>query len=194
MPAWKEEIEEAIEEGVEIRFLTAPVRMITKNEKIEKLECVKMKLGDLDSSGRRKPVQIENSEFLLDIDTLVPAISQGPLIGGLASDNSLKLTKWNTIEVDQDTLYTGADGVFAGGDVVLGPKTVTEAMSHGKIAAEMIDKYIKGEELTRKYDVTIPAAEVGIVEMSDEDIEQLKRFKAPMLEILKEKIILMRLN
>ena len=133
--------------------------------------------------------QKQGSEFIIEIDTLVPAISQEPDIDFVSSENGdgFKLSKWNTIEVNDETYYTGSDGIFAGGDVVLGPKTVTEAMSHGKVAARMIDKYIKGEELTREYSVTKPAADVAIVEMTEEEIESLERFDIPMLEMAQRK-------
>jgi NADH-quinone oxidoreductase subunit F len=186
MPAWEEEVDEAIAEGIDIQFLVAPVKVITEKGRVSKLECIRMELGDVDRSGRRKPVPIEGSGFTIDIDTLVPAISQEPDIGQLISGEAakqLKLSKWNTIEVDGETLYCGAEGIFAGGDVVLGPKTVTEAMSHGMIAAEMIDKYIKGEPLLRQYSVTKPAMDVPLMEMSEEEIESLQRFEMPMLDV-----------
>jgi len=183
MPAWQEEIDEAIREGIDIEYLVAPVRAIAENGRIKKLECIRMELGDIDKSGRRRPVPKEGSEFMIEIDTLVPAISQEPDIGFIPNENGkINISKWNTILVNEETYYTGSDGIFAGGDVVLGPKTVTEAMSHGKVAAEMIDKYIKGEELTRKYSVTKPAADVAIIEMTEEEIESLERFDIPMLE------------
>ncbi|MEI7615330.1 MAG: hypothetical protein WCJ54_01355 [Actinomycetota bacterium] len=79
-------------------------------------------------------------------------------------------------------MYAGEEKVFAGGDVVSGPGTVTQAMADGKAAAKMIDKFIRGEELIMQYEVTKPAAEVELLEMTDEEIESLKRFKMPMLE------------
>jgi NADH-quinone oxidoreductase subunit F len=182
MPAWEEEVNEAIKEGIEIDFLVAPVRLISENGKISKLECIRMELGDIDKSGRRKPVPKEGSEFMIDIDTLVPAISQEPDIDLIAGSNGLKLSKWKTIEVDPETMYAGEDKVFAGGDVVTGPGTVTKAMADGKAAAKMIDKFIKGEELVMEYKVTRPAANVELLEMTDEEIENLQRFKMPMLE------------
>jgi len=186
MPAWEEEVDEAIAEGIDIQFLVAPVKVITEKGRVSRLECIRMELGDVDRSGRRKPVPVEGSGFTIDIDTLVPAISQEPDIGQLISGEAarhLKLSKWNTIEVDGETLYCGTEGIFAGGDVVLGPKTVTEAMSHGMIAAEMIDKYIKGEPLVRHYSVTKPAMDVPLMEMSEEEIESLQRFEMPMLDV-----------
>jgi NADH-quinone oxidoreductase subunit F len=183
MPAWQEEIDEALKEGVEVKYLTAPLKVISQNKKVKRLRCVKMKLGEVDKSGRRKPVPVEGSEFEIDIDTLVPAISQKPELKGIVSDNNLKISKWDTVEVNEETLYTGYDGIFAGGDVVLGPSTVTDAISQGKIAADMINKYIRGEKLKRDYKVTRPAMEVELVEMKEEEIESLERFDIPLIDV-----------
>ncbi len=186
MPAWEEEVDEALREGIDIQFLTAPVKVIGQRGMVKQLECIRMELGDVDKSGRRRPVPVQGSEFMVDIDTLVPAISQEPDIGAITvsgTTGQISLSKWSTVEVDEETLYTGINGIFAGGDVVLGPKTVTEAMAHGKIAAEMIDKYLQGQPMVRNYSVTKPAADVPLIEMSEEEIENLQRFEMPMLEV-----------
>ncbi|MBM3706177.1 MAG: 4Fe-4S ferredoxin, partial [Actinobacteria bacterium] len=184
MPAWSEEVDEAMAEGIDIQFLVAPVRVIAEKGKVKQLECIRMELGQTDKSGRARPVPLKGSEFIMDIDTLVPAISQEPEIKWITDgQDGFKLTKWNTIDVDVETMFTGQEGIFAGGDVVLGPKTVTEAMSHGKIAAQMIDKYIKGEEIKRDYKVTQPAADVDVFEMTEEEVENLRRYEMPMLAI-----------
>ncbi len=184
MPAEKEEIEEAIKEGIEIQYLTAPVKIGTKDGCLEQLECVKMELGDMDKSGRRRPVPLKGSEFTIKLDTLVAAISQQPKIEDM-KDKELKFSKWNTIEIDPETLYTGKEGVFAGGDAVHGPWTVTGAMSHGKIAANMIDKYVSGQKLEREYGVTRPAMDVCVVELSEEEIDNLKRSELPKIAVSK---------
>ena len=93
----------------------------------------------------------------------------------LTNENGLKISQWNSIEVDPETLQTNIDGIFAGGDVVTGPNTVTDAMAHGKIAAQMIEKYIRGEKLERKYEVTRPILRVEPVQLSEEELESLKR-------------------
>ena len=100
----------------------------------------------------------------------------------------MKFTKWDTVEADPETLYTGVDGVFAGGDVVSGPDTVTKAISDGKIAASMIQKYIKGEPLTREYKVTQPAMLVEAVELTDEQIEAIKEPTIPVLPVEKREL------
>jgi NADH-quinone oxidoreductase subunit F len=183
MPAIKSEIEEALLEGIDIQFLAAPVNVLSNNGKIEGIECIRMELSDMDESGRRRPVPIEGSEFKVDIDTLILAISQEPDVSLLAGENGLKVSSWSTLEVDPETLVTNVEGIFAGGDVVSGPNTVTGAMSHGKIAAQMIDKYVCGEKLERKYEVTRPAARVEAVELSEEEVRSLKRPEMPAIPI-----------
>jgi NADH-quinone oxidoreductase subunit F len=141
MPASAEEVEGAIEEGVKIRFLSAPSRITTKSGKLE-LECQAMSLGDIDASGRRRPEPIEGGEFTMSFDTIIAAIGQRPEI---PSRFELSLGRGNTITVDPDSLATDKEGVFAGGDVVKGPASVIEAIAHGRLAAVSIDKYLGGE-------------------------------------------------
>jgi NADH-quinone oxidoreductase subunit F len=183
MPAIPSEIEEAITEGIDIQFLVAPTKVISSNGKTEALECIKMKLGDLDESGRRRPIPIEGSTFKIEVDSLILAISQEPDVSLLTIENGLKVSAWNTIEVDPETLYTNVEGIFAGGDVVSGPNTVTGAMAHGKTAAKMIDKYIRGEKLEVKYEVTRPAVYVEACELSEEEIKTLKRPEMPAIPV-----------
>jgi NADH-quinone oxidoreductase subunit F len=182
MPAIKSEIEEAIIEGIDIQFLAAPTKVLSSNGKMEAIEAIRMELGDVDASGRRRPVPITGSEFIVDVDTLILAISQEPDVS-LLNGNGLNISKWNTIEVDPETLHTNIEGVFAGGDVVTGPNTVTEAMAHGKVAAQMIDKYIRGDKLERKYKVTRPAVRVKSLELTEEEIKELKKPKMPSMPV-----------
>ncbi len=183
MPAIKSEIEEALLEGIDIQFLAAPIKVLSDNGKIEAIECIRMKLSDVDESGRRRPVPIEGSEFKVDVDTLILAISQEPEVSLLVGENGLEVSAWNTLEVDPETLLTNVEGIFAGGDVVSGPNTVTAAMSHGKIAAQMIDKYVRGEKLERKYEVTRPAVRVEAMELSEEETKNLKRPEMPSIPV-----------
>ncbi len=183
MPAIKSEIEEAIIEGIDIQLLVTPIKVLSSNGKIKAIECIRMELGDIDESGRRRPVPIPGSEFKVKVDSLILAISQEPDVSLLASGNGLKISEWSTIEVDPETLYANVEGIFAGGDVVSGPNTVTEAMAHGKIAAQMIDKYIRGEKLERKYEKTRPAMHVEPLQLSEEEIKSLKRPEMPSIPV-----------
>jgi NADH-quinone oxidoreductase subunit F len=183
MPAAKEEVEELDREGIEIQFLVAPVKALRHDGHLSGLECIRMELGEVDASGRRRPVPVEGSEFTVAIDTLIPAIGQEPDVAAFADGNGLKLSRWNTLEVDPETLYTGADGIFAGGDVVSGPATVVEAMAHGKSTAQMIHKYIQQQPVARDYRVTRPAVDVDVVELSDTEIETLRKPEMPLLPL-----------
>ena len=140
MPASGEEIEEALLEGVKIEFLAAPIRIERGNGAVE-LTCIRMELGAVDESGRRRPVPIEGNEFSLPFDTVIAAIGQVP---EAPEKFGLPLERGNTIQVDDDTLATTREGVFAGGDTVTGPATVIEAIAAGRQAAVSIDKYLGG--------------------------------------------------
>jgi NADH-quinone oxidoreductase subunit F len=183
MPANEEEIEGALEEGVKIEFLTLPVEAISENGKLTKIKCIRMALGEFDESGRRRPVPLEGSEFDLEVDTLIPAIGQKPNLDFLSGNSGLNVTKWNTLEVDPETMVTNIEGIFAGGDVVTGPSTVLAAMKAGKMTAESIHKYLRGESLEREYKPTQPRMEVPPVEISIEEAMSLERPKIPCLSV-----------
>jgi len=183
MPAIPSEIEEAILEGIDIQYLVTPIGVLSNNGKITGIECIRMKLGEVDESGRRRPLPIEGSEFKVDVDTLILAISQEPDVSLIAGENGLRVSAWSTLEVDPETLQTNVEGIFAGGDVVSGPNTVTGAMAHGKRAAQMIDKYVRGEELKVEYKVTRPAVHVEAIELSDEEVKSLKRPDMPSIPV-----------
>ncbi len=183
MPAFKEEIEAAIEEGVEIKFLTAPSKIITENGRIKSLELVKMELGEMDSSQRRRPIPIKGSEFTVDLDYLIIAIGQDPDVSFLDNFTGISISKRNTIEVSNETFQTNIPGVFAGGDVVSGASTVIEAMSAGITAAKMIDKYLSGQKVERTYKVTRPSMYPPPVELTDEEIEHAARPKIPAIPV-----------
>lgn len=142
-PARVEEIHHAEEEGVKFNWLTAPVRIIGDERGwVKAMECIRMELGEPDSSGRRRPVPVEGSEFLFEVDTVVYAIgtSANPIIA--QTTPGLKLNKWGYIEVDPATQMTSLPGVFAGGDIVTGGATVILAMGAGRTAAKAMLKYM----------------------------------------------------
>ena len=143
MPARVEELHHAKEEGVEFCLLQNPKRVIgDENSRVQAIEILKYELGGPDASGRRKPVVIPGSEFILPVDTVIIAIGNGanPLIG--QTTPGLALNKWGNIVVDE-SCKTSLDGVYAGGDIVLGAATVILAMGQGRIAAAAINDYLK---------------------------------------------------
>lgn len=141
MPAGHAEVEDAVKEGVKIRYLTTPVEFLG-NGNVQKVRCIEMRLGKLDESGRRRPVPIENSEFEIKTDTIILAIGYVPEAEALR-DNGLVLSKDSTVIVKDETGATNLKGVFAGGDVVSGPLSVIEAIADGKRAADAIHHYFR---------------------------------------------------
>lgn len=144
MPARLEEIHHAKEEGIEFRILTNPVKILNdSNGKVAGIECQIMELGEPDASGRRRPVAVEGSNFVLDVDTVVMSIgtSPNPLIR--STTKGLETNKKGCLIVNEDTNETTRQGIYAGGDAVTGAATVILAMGAGKKAAESIDDYLK---------------------------------------------------
>ena len=147
MPANEVEIEECAEEGVEIMTLTAPVRVVGKDGRVTGLECIKMELGDADESGRRRPVPVEGSEFVLEADTVIPAIGQESDWACLTDECACTLSQWGTMNVDPVTLQSEDPDIFSGGDAVSGPATVVDAIAAGRQAAISMDRFMRGEDL-----------------------------------------------
>ena len=145
MPANESEIKEAEEEGVKIKYLTLPVKVNCDGNELKTVTFVKMRLGELDASGRARPIQIEGSEFEVKLDTLLKAISELPDLSWVPTGSPLKeiVTRWNTIDVEERFHSTNIPGVFASGDVTTGPALVINSVLSGRIAAIEIDKYLK---------------------------------------------------
>jgi len=183
MPAFKEEVDDALKEGIDIRFLANPTKVHLDGGRIKAIDCIQMELGDFDSSGRRRPVAIEGSEFTLEIDTLITAIGERPDTGYVGEQSGLKLTRWDSIEANEETMATDVEGVFAGGDAVTGPNTVIEAIAAGQTAAESIRRYIDGESLERTYEVTKPYLKVDAVSVPDEEMMNASRAHAEELPV-----------
>lgn len=146
MPARREEIEHAKEEGIIFRLLTNPVRILGDEKfNVKAVECIKMELGEPDASGRRSPVPVESSEFTIPADVVVIAIGTSPNPIIFKGSEGLEQTRKGTVVADEETGATSKCGVFAGGDVVTGAATVISAMGAGKKAARAIDEYLKGK-------------------------------------------------
>ena len=155
LPARKEEVEHAMEEGIEFRLLNNPTKIIgfenpddrrdPRNGFVTGMECIKMELGEPDASGRRSPVEVPGSEFVLDVDCVIIAIgtSPNPLIK--STTEGLNVNRKGGIVVEEATGLTSREGVYAGGDAVTGAATVILAMGAGKTAAKAIDEYLSGK-------------------------------------------------
>jgi NADPH-dependent glutamate synthase beta subunit-like oxidoreductase len=145
MPASPWEIKEAEEEGIKIEFLAAPKTIIGENGRVTGIECVKMELGEPDETGRRCPIPIQGSEFIKPTGTVIIAVGHFP--NTIFLPEMVEITEKRTIAVDPITLETDFSGIFAGGDAVLGPATLMEAILAGKHAATSIDSYLSGVSL-----------------------------------------------
>jgi glutamate synthase (NADPH/NADH) small chain len=143
LPARAEEVEHAREEGINFQLLTNPVRFIEKDGAIAGAECIRMELGEPDESGRRRPIPIPGSEFIIEADTVVIAVGNGPHPLVPRTTPGLELTRRGNIVADPETGQTSKKGVFAGGDIVTGAATVIQAMGAGKRAAAAIDRYLQ---------------------------------------------------
>ncbi|UWG95657.1 FAD-dependent oxidoreductase [Dehalobacter sp. DCM] len=178
MPADAREINDMIEEGVEIIPLVAPVRFIGK-EAIEEIECVRMELCGFDSAGRRKPKIQEGSNFTINVDMVIPAVSQSSDLPFVKKEE-VEMTEWGTFITDKETLMTTMEGVFAGGDVARGSDVAITAIADGKKAAISIDLYLGGKGVLNKGEaIAIPAP-------ADQD-ELVEHARFPMEVIEPEK-------
>ena len=146
MPANSLEIEAALQEGVQITYLASPIGILGENGRVAGVQCLRNKLGEPDASGRRRPVPIESSEFMIECDTIFPAIGQEPDLAWLNGEPRLEISRRNRLVVDEKTLQTNIPGFFAGGDAVTGPATVVQAIAAGHRAAVSIDCYLRGED------------------------------------------------
>jgi NADH-quinone oxidoreductase subunit F len=182
MPAYEAEIREALQEGVKIIPLAQPVRIIGDAEyRVTRVEYMKMKLGEFDSSGRRRSVPSDEPNQFIEADLVIPAISQYADLPFIPVED-IGRTQWGTFTVDQDTMMTTMKGVFAGGDIVRGPDSVIQAIADGKKAAIAIDRFFGGRgALNRGEEIKLPRLQ------DDDDVVELPRYPLDMLELEKRK-------
>ncbi|MGD9248889.1 MAG: FAD-dependent oxidoreductase [Desulfobacteraceae bacterium] len=151
MPANEVEIVASEHEGIQFQFLAAPTKVIKDDQgRVKGLEYLQMELGEPDASGRRRPVPIEGSETILDVDMLISAISQQPDISFLEKEkekDNIAITRWSTFDNDEETLQCSLPYLFTGGDVATGPSLVVDAIGAGRRAARSIHQYITGEQI-----------------------------------------------
>jgi NADH-quinone oxidoreductase subunit F len=178
MPAYDIEIEEALHEGIELHELVSPVRFIAgKHGHVAKIECVRRRLGNFDNKGRRNTSHIEGSNFIIDVDTVITAVSQYSDLPFVPKED-IGVTPWGTFIVDSETQMTTMPGVFAGGDVARGPDEVIRAIADGKNAARSIDLYLNGSGILNK------GEKIDIPEIIDQDeIVSHDRFPMEMLPL-----------
>jgi NADH-quinone oxidoreductase subunit F len=178
MPAFDEEIEAAVQEGVKLETLVSPVEVLTDGGRLTGIKCIRNTLGEMDSSGRRRPVPVVGTEFTLPLDTLVVAISEDVNSGKIAS-MGIETGSAGRLLVSDETLATSREGVFAGGDVVTGPNTVVDAVAAGKRVAVMIERYLRGETVEYTFEPRLPSFYLEPVEVSPEEAARSVRVEPP---------------
>ncbi len=166
MPAADEEVEALLHEGVEIEFLATPVRFHGEKGSLSAMECIRMELGEPDSSGRRRPVEIKGSEFTVSINTVITALGQATETDFL-NPLGVAIRKNGTVDADPATCATNVEGIFAGGDVITGPAYVVDAIAAGQKAARSISKFLRGEALVADGVETKPEM------LSEEEVKDL---------------------
>jgi NADH-quinone oxidoreductase subunit F len=204
MPAYAEEVDAAIEEGIKLETLVSPVkiryigeaqaegvrietfvspiRIDSEHGHLADIRCVRNKLGEMDSSGRRKPIPIPGTEFTIPLDTLIVAIGERPDSECLTS-MGLEVGKSGRLHVDSESLCTNRPGIFAGGDLVTGPNTVVDAIAAGKKAAKMIDRYLNGKELREPPEIKLPKFFIEPAVIRDDELEEAVRVEPPTISV-----------
>ena len=179
LTAVKEDVEEALKEGISIEYLISPLEILGDAGKVTGIRCQRMRLGDPGADSRRQPVPIPGSEFVIEADHVVLAIGQRPATAQLGRKNLNVDDDEATIKVDPLTLETGLPGVFAGGDCVTGSNTVVDAIAAGLRAAESIDRYLRGRSLRKVRSLERPQA--AEVEVEERHVTPYRRAEMPFI-------------
>lgn len=181
IPALDEEITQAEEEGVVFHYLTIPVRILGDGVQVTGVECMKAELGAPDRTGRRRPVPIPDSEFTLDADGVIVAIGQAPDMDWLDRAAGVELNRWGSPVINEYSLQTSVPDVFAGGDVVLGPATVIQAVAMGKRAAAAMDKFLRNRPLPERSRLPVPRMKVETVKLEGKDKARIPPAPIPLV-------------
>jgi NADPH-dependent glutamate synthase beta subunit-like oxidoreductase len=180
MPVDPRELEQVEEEGIQVHYLTQPIRVLSRDGiRVSGVQCIRNRLGEPDQDGRRRPIPIEGTEFDIDIDLLIPAVSQSPDISFLPEEIGLEISKWDRLSVNPKTFGTNVRGIFAGGDFITGPRDVIRVIADGRKAALSIHSYLSGEEFEKTPAYFTAASEVNI----DPDLEKIPRQKIDTIPI-----------
>ncbi len=191
MPAHEAEVRDAREEGVEMVFLAAPVAIEGEDGRVTGMVCRKMELGEPDASGRRRPEPVEGSEYLMEVDTIIPAIGQmpklsyrdddtGEQVAYLPEEKGVRTSRWGTLDADPVTLQTARPQVFTGGDAFLGAQTVIEAVATSRTAARAMDAYLAGEDLAEVAEA-LEEEKPAYLDIKQQPLVEGERRQMPML-------------
>ena len=186
MPVDPRELKQVEEEGIKIHYLTQPIWVLSRDGiRVSGVRCIRNRLGDFEKDGRRRPIPIEGTEFEIDIDLLIPAVSQSPDISFLPEEIGLEISKWDRLSVNPETFETNVHGIFAGGDFITGPRDVIRVIADGRKAALSIHTYLSGEEFEKKPAHFTAVSEVKI----DPDLEKIPRQKIDTIPIKERKSV-----
>jgi formate dehydrogenase beta subunit len=168
-----------------LKTLVTPTGIRTTSGVFSHLECVRNTLGAPDSSGRRRPVPLEDSEFTIELDTLIVAISEDSGVDSItpARSGGIETTEWNTVKVDPNNLLASRPGVFAAGDVVTGPNTIVDAIAAGKRAASMIERHLRGLPLELPVASCLPSEYVEPAQEESEGPPGVDRIETPRASV-----------
>ena len=186
MPVDARELEQVEEEGIKIHYLTSPIQVLSRDGiKVSGLRCIRNRLGEPEKDGRRRPIPVEGSEFQIDIDLLIPAVSQSPDISFLPEEIGLEISRWDRLAVNPESFETNVRGIFAGGDFVTGPRDVIRVIADGRRAALSIHSYLSGEKIEKSpaYFTIVPEVKV------DPDLEKIPRRRINTLPVQERKSI-----
>jgi formate dehydrogenase major subunit len=184
MPVDERELEQVEEEGIKVQFLTQPIQVLSKDGiKVSGVRCILNRLGEPEKDGRRRPIPIDGSKFDIDIDLLVPAVSQSPDISFLPEEIGLEISRWDRLAVNPETFETNVHSIFAGGDFVTGPRDVIRVIADGRKAALSIHTYLSGEAFKKRPAYFTLASEVEI----DPNLEKKARRKIDTLPLEERK-------
>ena len=186
MPVDSRELEQVEEEGIQVHYLTQPIRVLSRDGiRVSGVQCIRNRLGEPEKDGRRRPIPVEGTEFEIDIDLLIPAVSQSPDISFLPDEIGLEISKWDRLSVNPETFETNVRGIFAGGDFVTGPRDVIRVIADGRKAALSIHSYLSGEGFEKKPAHFTAVSEVKI----DPDLEKIPRQKMNTTPIQERKSV-----
>jgi len=183
MPAFPDEIEAALEEGIKLETLVSPIKIQTLDGHVTAVEFIQNELGPVDASGRRSFAAVSGSGIIAPVDTLVVAIGEQLLPFNLDGSVGLEFSPGGTIRVDMENLQTIRPGVFAGGDVVTGPNSVVNAIAAGKRAADMMERYARGEPLNVEYAPRLPSTYIEPHDIDEEELMRLRRVELPTISL-----------
>jgi NADH-quinone oxidoreductase subunit F len=188
MPAAVEEIEAAEHEDIKIEYLVAPTKIVSTGGKVTGISCERMKLGDFDKSGRKRPIPVKGSEFTLAVDAIIAAIGQVPDLSFVPKNSSVRVNKWDCFDLAEDSKSrTTDDKFYAGGDAVTGPDTVIGTIAAGHQAAKDIDAAIREKNGEPAYEM--PAEEkIDIPLIIDEESAEAPQTKMPQLDARARKL------